>query len=82
MTDHLKQAKRAADKAAEHHQISALRQAQTDLGTMHALIDIAESLRVLRPPAPPAGQKAFGGKAVTLPPPSDDDDYELRNARG
>jgi hypothetical protein len=47
--DHLAQAKKAATAATEHAAVPELSRASTQRGIMHALIDIAESLRTLRP---------------------------------
>lgn len=50
MADHLDRAKRNALRAAEHVAVPELSKTATDRAIMHALIDIAESLRGLRIP--------------------------------
>lgn len=51
MTDHLEKAFQALDVAKENVRIEALHRPALRLAQTYALIDIAESLRALRPPA-------------------------------
>lgn len=53
MTDHLEKAFQSLDVAKENVRIEAPHRPALRLAQTHALIDIAESLRALRPPAPP-----------------------------
>jgi len=47
--NHLDQAKRSAAFVDQHTEIAALAAPATQRGILHALIDIAESLRAVRP---------------------------------
>lgn len=56
--DHLTQAKKSAAFVAEHADVPALTRPSSQIGIMHALIDIAESLRTQRPQTVTVDNKA------------------------
>ncbi|OBJ24622.1 hypothetical protein [Mycobacterium sp. 1245801.1] len=64
--DHLAAALQALAVAQENARIEQLHRPALRLAQTHALIDIAESLRALRPPTPAANTRVFGGKIVHL----------------
>lgn len=73
MADHLEKALQALTIAQENVRIEALHRPALRVASTHALIDIAESLRALRPPAPAPGTRTwtFGDKVVHLVPLAD-----------
>lgn len=66
MADHLDKARAATEMAQKNAHIEAIQRAALNVATAHALIDIAESLRALRPPAPAPNARRFGDRVVHL----------------
>jgi hypothetical protein len=64
--DHLERAKKSAAFVAEHADVPALTRPSSQIGIMHALIDIAESLRTQRPPQPDPTVKTFNFNGETV----------------
>ena len=67
-TDHLDAARGNLANAHANQHISSIARVATELATAHALVDIAESLRILRPPPPDPNVRTFGGKPVRIVP--------------
>lgn len=64
--DHLEKARKALAMSQENVHIEQIQRAALRVASAHALVDIAESLRALRPPELPAGAKQFGDRVVYL----------------
>lgn len=64
--DHLDKARRFAHQASEHSAVPELSRTATQRGIMHALIDIAESLRAQRPLVPDPTVRDFGDRRVRV----------------